>query len=664
MPAGAQVGEHRITCASEEVAQRYYRGLRSFHAGEHEPAGRDFREVMRLEPECAMARWGLSRVLDRQGDGAGAREHAAQAAEREGAADDRQVRLIQGWSRLLNARAETEAEARTKAIRELRVYLDQAISMYPDDPELWLLRAEVEADNPLRAGPYVLGALTLLPDHPIAARWSPSAPPPPEVEAMPTEPIAPLTEAPRLFQGLGSLQHPISAADPRAQAYYEQGLRCLHSYVTPEGVRNSAAVNFHYAASIDPTCAMAYWGLSYCLKDSGPYKPKQAAQRALELARLHGTDKERRLTAARVLELAGGERREEFLDALDGAIAVYPDDVEIWVWRGKAQGGFGRNHVPAASIPFQITAHRMAPEHPAPNHELVHAYEMIDRPALGWPYSIGYRASAPNMPHAHHMQAHLAMRLGRWQDAIDATKRSRRKAMEGYPELDPSHHIDILIRSLAHEGRFSEAEAEPRAYRDGLPWARLLQLKSDQAALAEWAENRRAANVPEGWYMSAIVRLDQDQPEAAMEFFPRIAEDYEKNKANLYRHHELRGRYLVQTGKPDEGLPLLREAAARAVKDPHLHAWGGGSYVLEVWGEAALRAGRLEEAEEAFHEALAHEHGSILGALGMQVVSEVRNRPELVEHYAARARRIWKDADAGALERQLARLRRLAYSTP
>jgi hypothetical protein len=44
----------------------------------------------------------------------------------------------------------------------------------------------------------------------------------------------------------------------------------------------------------------------------------------------------------------------------------------------------------------------------------------------------------------------------------------------------------------------------------------------------------------------------------------------------------------------------------------------------------------------------------------MQVVWEKQGRTDLAQHYAARAAMIWKNADAGALDRQLARLRSLA----
>jgi hypothetical protein len=383
----------------------------------------------------------------------------------------------------------------------------------------------------------------------------------------------------------------------------------------------------------------------------------------LALALKNGNDRERRFCAARVLELGGPTQREAFLDALDGAIAAYPEDVELWIWRGKVWGFYGSGTSTAQGIPYFLAANRLRPEHPAPHHELVHAYEGINRPGLGWPYTWGYRRSAPNMPHANHMQAHLAMRLGRWREAIDGTRLSRRRSLEGYPELDPSHHIDILVRALGHEGRFAEAEAEPRAYRDGLPWARLLRMKADPAALEAWAERRRGTNAADGFYVGALTALDRGDLTAAAPFIARVDTEYQKAKdANYYRHAEVNGRRLAAAGQPDEGLKLLREAAAKAVQDVGLHAWGGGSYMLEVWGETALTAHRWDDAEEAFHEALAHEHGSLIGALGMQVVWEQRGDSEMVRHYADRAAAIWRDADAGAVDHQLARLRGLAGS--
>ena len=56
----------------------------------------------------------------------------------------------------------------------------------------------------------------------------------------------------------------------------------------------------------------------------------------------------------------------------------------------------------------------MNPLHPGANHELVHYFENIKRPALGWPHAENYIKSSPGIPHAYHMQAHLGTRIGKW----------------------------------------------------------------------------------------------------------------------------------------------------------------------------------------------------------------------------------------------------------
>lgn len=651
----------QITAASSRAARDYDEGLRSYYLGQLDVAAREFQDVLRRDPDCAMAQWGLSRVLQKQGKTAEALTAAEKAVELAREADDRERQLATAWRRYLGAAAKPAAE-RKKEENGARLDLDLAVAIYPNEPEVWLLRAEV-AESPLRATPFYLAAFRLRPDHPLAKLWKAPVVPAPNLTPTPTQPVPPVAEPPRLMEGLGQLSHPVTTRNPQAQAYYEQGLRCWHSYVAPMRNKIGAGVNFQHAANLDPECAMAYWGLSFCVQNGDVMTQLAAANRALELAQKYGTDKERRFCAARVLELSGPDQRERCLDAIDAAIAAYPDDVELWIWRGKIYTGYNLGgNVVTECLPYQIAAYQMHPEHPAPNHELIHGYERIDRPALGWRHTEGFRQSAPNMPHANHMQGHLAMRLGRWQEAIDCARTARRKSLEGYPELDAGHHIDIMVRALAHEGRFKEAEAEPRAYRDGLPWARLLQLKAIPEELDQWVERR--LKTPDGAYIGALARLNRNDLPGALPLLNRVEEQWKKNAtANLYRYNEVKGRYLVQSGNVDEGLKLLREAAAKAVKDSGLHAWGGGSYVLEVWGESALRAHRWDEAEEAFLEALAHEHGSIIGALGLQVVAEQRGQADLATHYAARAAAIWKDADPDALPRQLERLRKLGAAS-
>jgi Tfp pilus assembly protein PilF len=79
---------------------------------------------------------------------------------------------------------------------------------------------------------------------------------------------------------------------------------------------------------------------------------------------------------------------------------------------------------------------------------------------------------------------------------------------------------------------------------------------------------------------------------------------------------------------------------------------------MEAWGIAALHAGNDEAAEEAFLEALAHDPGSVRAAMGMQVLCERRTRSDEAQRYAKLAHRCWARADSGALDAELAGMRK------
>src|SRR6202045_1933036 len=60
-----------------------------------------------------------------------------------------------------------------------------------------------------------------------------------------------------LMPGLGDLHHPVSTKNPRAQEFFDQGLRLIYAFNHDEAVRS-----FEHAAEIDPKLAMAYWGVA------------------------------------------------------------------------------------------------------------------------------------------------------------------------------------------------------------------------------------------------------------------------------------------------------------------------------------------------------------------------------------------------------------------
>ena len=60
---------------------------------------------------------------------------------------------------------------------------------------------------------------------------------------------------PPLFADLGKLHVPVSTANPRAQAYFDQGMRLTFAFNHAE-----AAQAFRAAQRLDPACATCYWG--------------------------------------------------------------------------------------------------------------------------------------------------------------------------------------------------------------------------------------------------------------------------------------------------------------------------------------------------------------------------------------------------------------------
>src|SRR5262249_1462832 len=87
------------------------------------------------------------------------------------------------------------------------------------------------------------------------------------------------TDAPPLFDNLGSLHHPITTTSERAQRYFDQGLRFVYAFNHEEAVRS-----FEAAANWDPEAAMPYWGIALALGPNiNSVMEKKDERRAIEM---------------------------------------------------------------------------------------------------------------------------------------------------------------------------------------------------------------------------------------------------------------------------------------------------------------------------------------------------------------------------------------------
>ena len=478
-------------------------------------------------------------------------------------------------------------------------------------------------------------------------------------------PMSKLTPA-KINPNLCLVKYPITTSSPECQAHFNQGLGYFYSYVWMEAARS-----FETAAKHDPECPMAWWGLSRAIEKWGRGQHGEALKKAKELL-AKTSHRETLLINARLADkgmidgVKPENRRKEAAKYLDELLTLYDDDEEGWFYRAQVADG------PNAGVPYYKSLLRVNPLHPGAHHELVHHYENIRRPALGWPHAVGYIQSSPGIPHAFHMQAHLGMRIGKWDKTTDWSsraielQRAYHKEMGVKPSEDWqfAHHLETLMQSLIHDGRFKEgraikAECEKHGYLQRVHWFRLHVAERDWDEAQKILDHFKKDKL-QGAYLRAVFYLKKGEIDRAQPEVNVLAEAWPLKKTDKdleLRLWETQGVLQCAKGAADGGLKLLAKAVTKTKDDYRHHAWGHGAYHMECWGIAALKANRLSVAEEAFLEALAHDAGSVRGALGMQVVCERQGRSEEALRFAELAQRIWRRADPGRLEAELQDLR-------
>src|SRR3954469_11626239 len=206
-------------------------------------------------------------------------------------------------------------------------------------------------------------------------------------------------DAPPLFEGLGTHGRKITTTSPAAQQYFDQGLALLFAFNHDEAIRS-----FKHAATLDPACAMAHWGVAIA---SGPHYNKadlpadraKQAWASLQLARANAKaapPADQALIealAARYAEPAPDDRKpldEAFAAAMRAARERFPEDGDVgalaaesmmdlrpwalWTPDGKPQPG---TEEVVATLETVLKKH---PDHPLALHLYIHAVEASPNP--------------------------------------------------------------------------------------------------------------------------------------------------------------------------------------------------------------------------------------------------------------------------------------------
>jgi tetratricopeptide (TPR) repeat protein len=264
-----------------------------------------------------------------------------------------------------------------------------------------------------------------------------------------TEPTAPPPAPPAaapagatLLDGLGGYSFPVTSSHPDVQRWFDQGLMLTYGFN-----HDAAERSFLQATTLDPECAMCWWGASLVL---GPHvnsamDPAANAaawsrlQRALELAP-RANEREQAFIgalAARYAAEAPADRRpldEAYAQAMGRLAAARPDDLDAatmhaealmdlqpWDYYDEALQPKGHT-AEIVAILESVTARN--PDHAGALHLYVHAVEASADPRRGVVAADRLRELIPGSGHLVHMPAHIYARVGRWHDAVLANQKA------------------------------------------------------------------------------------------------------------------------------------------------------------------------------------------------------------------------------------------------
>jgi tetratricopeptide (TPR) repeat protein len=291
---------------------------------------------------------------------------------------------------------------------------------------------------------------------------------------------------PPLLKGLGSHSFQVTANE-QAKPYFDQALVLAYAFNHAEAERS-----FLYAATVDPACAMCFWGASLVL---GPNynapimdpasvpKAWDALQKALAVAD-KVTEKERDLIQALTKRYAEKppEKRTELDEAYANAMREvakkYPEDADVQTLAAEAMMDLHPWNLwqrTGEALPWtaEITtilegALKLSPDHPGANHLYIHAVEASPEPGRAEASADRLNSLVPGAGHLVHMPAHIYLRTGRYADASAANERAvasdneyfTQCAQQGiYPLIYHPHNFHFMFVTRTLEGRSADAMA-------------------------------------------------------------------------------------------------------------------------------------------------------------------------------------------------------------
>ena len=471
-------------------------------------------------------------------------------------------------------------------------------------------------------------------------------------------------DMPPIYSGLGTLHYPISTANRKAQAYFDQGIRLTFAFNHAEAGRA-----FRAAQQLDPQCAMCYWGEALILGPNinAPMFPDAvgpafaAAKKAVDtsnnasereklliqaLARRYSADSKAERVALdkayadAMTEVAAKFRADDFIQVLFAESLM---DLSPWnYWEAAGAKPKGRTVEMVAALERVLERN---PVHPGAIHYYIHTMEASTNPEKALPYARQLGRLMPGAGHIVHMPAHIYYRIGLYKDSLAANVAAI-AVDEKYFKDAPSdplykgayypHNVHFVMVSALMGGDgsitldaarkldkivdtdFLKLAASMQPVK-AAPYFAHVQFSSPEAILALPDPGRDFIIVNAMWhYARAIAYARKGEHANSQKEIDALSVIERDGDFKALTEWDVPGKEIVQTARH---VAAGRLADARGDLNGAVKAFEDAVFVQDTlpytepphWyypvrqslGAALLRAGRLDEAEKAFRESLA-----------------------------------------------------------
>ena len=511
----------------------------------------------------------------------------------------------------------------------------------------------------------------------------------------------------------GTYSRAISTDVALAQTYFDQGLRLAWGFYFPESI-----ASYQEASRLDPSHPMPYWGIAHAAGPNPnsryaqmPDDPQGAGLTAIEAA-LDRIDRATPMEAALIKALYvfydaksipdPRERDRAYLAEMRELNKKHPDDPDIaalyagsfmsirrWDYWDKSGEAKGETLAVAEALEHVITT---GDPHPGVYHLHIHLIEASLEPERAMVSADALEATLPIGGHVVHMPAHIFVRVGDYQRAIDNNLRSLAVDKEfaqhwgdlplpnigTYPlshKIHAGHALDFVRYAATMQGSSELAIKSAKQMAEaisqhGTPMGRMQKRVAAPwvtlKIFGQWDELLTIESLPHSTpyldgilsYVKGSAHIAKDSLDGAkqeLSNIQRIAQspDVSVNRAGAtataellaLAAHALDGEIKLAEGDLAGAIAAFEKGVALEDTNNYTEPPDWPQSMRLYLGNALLVAGRFEEAEAVFRKDLRWHQNNGWSLFGLMKALEAQNKKNEAKVIQKQWSSVWSHAD-------------------